>query len=122
MTEKTQSPYGRTEREKQPWDQGRIDRQNKEFDAVNGLAHQWRRLSMTPVVDDDYPEVRFGYEQAMRTLIDALKANRPDVVTGPAVAQELRTLVSQIRRRPTPIKDIIPLLDRAATELERRML
>lgn len=49
--------------------------QNAEFDAVDKLAKQWRRLQLTPVVDDDYPEIRFEYEQAMRSLIDALKAN-----------------------------------------------
>jgi hypothetical protein len=35
------------------------------------------------------------------------------------VATRLRALVATIRRTPTPIKDIIPLLDEAATEVER---
>lgn len=41
-----------------------------------------------------------------------------ETVTQPTTAEELRRLAAEIRRRPTPIKDIIPLLDRAATELE----
>lgn len=53
-----------------------IDRQNVEFEAVDELAKQWRRLQMTPIVDDDYPEIRFEYEQAMQSLIEALRVNR----------------------------------------------
>jgi len=34
-------------------------------------------------------------------------------------AQDLRRVIGEIRRRPYPIKDLIPLLDRAATELEK---
>ena len=52
-----------------------IETQNKEFDAVDALSKQWRRIQLTPVVDDDYPEVRFDYEQAMHSLIDAIRAN-----------------------------------------------
>lgn len=52
-----------------------IDRQNAEFEAVDELAKQWRRLQMTPVVDDDYPEIRFEYEQAMRSLIKTIRVN-----------------------------------------------
>jgi hypothetical protein len=57
-----------------------IDRQNKEFEAVRGLAEQYRRITLTPIVDDDYPEVRFAYDQAVRTFIDALKVNRPELL------------------------------------------
>jgi len=56
-------------------DMSRIDLQNKEFDAVKGLAEQYRRITMTAVVDDDYPEVRHGYETAMSTLLAAVVAN-----------------------------------------------
>lgn len=52
-----------------------IAKQNKEFDAVERLLKEWRRLQMTPVVDDDYPEVRHYYESAMRDLIDAIRNN-----------------------------------------------
>jgi len=34
-------------------------------------------------------------------------------------AQQLRRVVAEIRRKPYPISDLIPLLDRAATELEQ---
>lgn len=33
-------------------------------------------------------------------------------------AQQLRRTILEIRRKPYPIKDLIPLLDKAATELE----
>lgn len=49
--------------------------QNKEFDAVVELAKQMRRIELTPIVDDDYPEVRHCYESAVRSLIAAFKAN-----------------------------------------------
>lgn len=65
------------------WDREGIARQRAEFDAVSALAEQWRRLSLTPIVDDDYPEVRHYYESAMRTLIDALRINRPEVFAPP---------------------------------------
>jgi hypothetical protein len=35
-------------------------------------------------------------------------------------AQDLRRVIGEIRRKPYPIKDLIPLLDRAATELEKK--
>lgn len=56
-------------------DRNRIAAQSREFDAVRVLAAHYRSIEMTPVVDDDYPEVRFGYEQAMRRLIEAMAAN-----------------------------------------------
>lgn len=49
--------------------------QTDEFAAVNKLAYQWKRIQLTPIVDDDYPSVRHDYESAMRGLIDAIKAN-----------------------------------------------
>lgn len=49
--------------------------QNAEFDAVAELAKQYRRLTMTGIVDDDYPEVRHGYESALTALLDAIAAN-----------------------------------------------
>lgn len=35
-------------------------------------------------------------------------------------AQQLRRVIAEIRRKPYPIKDLIPLLDNAATELEKQ--
>jgi hypothetical protein len=54
----------------------KIEAQNKEFDAVNALSVQWRRIQMTPVVDNDYPAVRFDYERAVTNLIEAFRNNR----------------------------------------------
>jgi len=34
-------------------------------------------------------------------------------------SEQLRKVVLEIRRKPYPIKDLIPLLDKAATELEK---
>lgn len=53
----------------------RIETQNAEFKAVDELAKQWRRIQMTPPVDDDYPEVRHDYEGAVRGAMAAFKAN-----------------------------------------------
>lgn len=52
-----------------------IKTQNAEFDAVGRLGNAYRNLTMTPIVDDDYPEVRHRYESALRGLTDAMKAN-----------------------------------------------
>jgi NTP pyrophosphatase (non-canonical NTP hydrolase) len=49
--------------------------QNAEFEAVKQLAKDYERLSLTPPVDDDYPEIRHGYESGLSTLIDALRAS-----------------------------------------------
>ena len=49
--------------------------QTAEFDAVARLAEQYRRLTLTPVVDDDYPSVRHDYEGAVRAVIAAFAAN-----------------------------------------------
>jgi hypothetical protein len=53
----------------------RIKLQTAEFDAVAELAEQYRRITLTPIVDDDYPEVRYDYERAVRSAIAAFKAN-----------------------------------------------
>jgi hypothetical protein len=50
--------------------------QREEFDAQEELSVQWNRLKQTPVVDDDYPEVRFDYERALEKFIKAMKANK----------------------------------------------
>ena len=47
--------------------------QKDEFDAVAKLASAYRNLPA--IVDDDYPEARYYYEGAMRTLIEAIKVN-----------------------------------------------
>lgn len=54
----------------------RMDLQNSEFEAVHNLSAAYKSLSYTPIVDDDYDEVRYNYERALRSLVDALKANK----------------------------------------------
>ena len=49
--------------------------QSAEFDAADEFAKRLRSLNQTPIVDDDYPEVRYRYESALAQLIAAMKAN-----------------------------------------------
>lgn len=56
-------------------DRGAMQAQSSEFDAVVELTRQWKRLQMTAVVDDDYFEVRHGYESALYAFIEALCDN-----------------------------------------------
>lgn len=53
----------------------RIAAQNVEFEAVQRLSKQYRRITLTAPVDNDYPEVRHGYESAIQQLIAALRLN-----------------------------------------------
>lgn len=46
-----------------------IESQDEEFLAVMELCVQWRRIQLTPVVDDDYPAVRHDYELAINNLL-----------------------------------------------------
>lgn len=56
-------------------DMTRIDLQNAEFDALEKLIEKYKTLCTVAVVDDDYPEYRHYYESALKTFIDALRAN-----------------------------------------------
>ena len=47
----------------------KMETQRLEFEAMAELAKQWRRIQMTPIVDDDYPEVRHGYESALNEFL-----------------------------------------------------
>ena len=58
----------------------RIEVQSAEFDALKKLIVQDRRLSMTPIVDDDYPAVREEWELAMHHFLQAAVNNRPEQV------------------------------------------
>lgn len=53
----------------------RIALQNAEFDALEKLAEQYRRLSLTAVVNDDYPSVRHDYEAALKAFLNACAYN-----------------------------------------------
>jgi hypothetical protein len=55
--------------------QDRMQTQRAEFDAMDNLAKAWRSLSMTAVVDDDYPSVRHSYESALAAFEKAMKEN-----------------------------------------------
>lgn len=52
-----------------------METQAAEFDAMSKLAEQWRRITMTAVVDDDYPEVRHDYERAASAFVTARAVN-----------------------------------------------
>ena len=52
-----------------------MKRQSDEFKAVAAVAKAYN--SLPPIVDDDYPGMRFIYEREIRNLCAALKANRP---------------------------------------------
>lgn len=56
-------------------DSPKFKAQSAEFDAMQALAEQWRRLTLTPIVDDDYPEVRHDYERALGLFLLACKGN-----------------------------------------------
>lgn len=52
-----------------------IETQGAEFDAAAEFAHQVRRISLIPVVNDGYPAVRQDYESALRVLLRVCKEN-----------------------------------------------
>lgn len=53
----------------------RVRLQGIEFDACSRLAKEYRRIQMTPPVDDDYPEVRHDYERAVIAFLRACRDN-----------------------------------------------
>jgi hypothetical protein len=53
----------------------RLELQNKEFDAVGKLSKAYKTCISVPVVDDDYPEVRYNYECALEDTIAAFRGN-----------------------------------------------
>lgn len=53
----------------------KFESQKREFDAVKVLLERYNVLTFTPIVDDDYLEVRHRYESAMRELIIAIREN-----------------------------------------------
>lgn len=52
-----------------------IENQRKEFDAADELAKALKAHNQTPVVDDDYPEIRHRYENALAAFIRSMKEN-----------------------------------------------
>lgn len=49
--------------------------QRAEFDAVKNLADRYHAVTLTPIVDEDYPEVRHYYEGAVLRVLDAFREN-----------------------------------------------
>jgi hypothetical protein len=54
-----------------------IESYNKEFGAADRLAKNYRRVTLSAPVDDDFPEVLHGFDSALRELIDTVKDTRP---------------------------------------------
>lgn len=54
----------------------RIDLQNAEFAAVSRLVSHYRKVTLTPPVDDNYPQVRRDYDRALADLIKKVRKNR----------------------------------------------
>lgn len=52
-----------------------METQRKEFDAADRFAQASRMHSHTPIVDDDYPQVRHVYEGALSDMIRAMLEN-----------------------------------------------
>jgi hypothetical protein len=52
-----------------------VQTQKAEFDAAKALSEALRAHDMTPVVDDDYPEVRHRYESALAELLRTMREN-----------------------------------------------
>lgn len=51
----------------------RLELQGREFRALDALIKTYRNLPA--VVDDDYPEMRYRYDGALTTFLEACKAN-----------------------------------------------
>lgn len=57
----------------------RMKLQSAEFDALDALVKAYDRLRQTPIVDDDYPEMRHYYEGAVTTFLRACRDNGRNV-------------------------------------------
>ncbi len=53
----------------------RIALQRAEFDAFDVAVAKYHALCNTPIVDDDYPQVRHYFEGALASFIKAMIAN-----------------------------------------------
>lgn len=52
-----------------------IESYNAEFKALDEVIKQYKRIQMTPCIDDDFPQVLFEYDQSVRTFLDKCKDN-----------------------------------------------
>lgn len=55
----------------------KIDLMNAEFDAARKLAEQYRRITLTAVVEDDFPLVKADYSRAADNFVAAYLRNTP---------------------------------------------
>lgn len=46
-----------------------------EIEAARELRRQLGRIEMTPPVDDDFPQVKYEYDQAVRSFLEAAARN-----------------------------------------------
>lgn len=54
----------------------RIALMNAELDAAERFNQARNRMNLTPVVDDDYEEMRHYYNSTLREFLRAIKKNR----------------------------------------------
>lgn len=92
----------------------RMKTQSSEFNAVAALAKAFKALPA--VVDDDYPEMRFYYERAMRDLLAALHDNKRIPDNGAVVLASAKVLIEALDAEP----DDDPDLDSADEAKDRR--
>jgi hypothetical protein len=89
----------------------RMQRQTDEFDACAKLAEQYRRITMTPIVDDDYPSVRRDYEHALGLFIKALEANGRLSPPTQAIPTADNVVIfnpkERITKGPVPVKAVV---------------
>ena len=55
--------------------QDKFETQRDEFEAADSFSRRLRQLNSTPIVDEDYPEIRHLYESALENLIRKMTVN-----------------------------------------------
>lgn len=78
----------------------RIALQNREFDAARHFAKKLEQCLATPVVDDDYPEMRHYYEAATYNLLRAFSENGRSYLTQPDISVTNWERVKRRHRTP----------------------
>jgi hypothetical protein len=78
----------------------KIALQNAEFAALRNLSKAYSNLCQTPIVDDDYPEMRHYYESNLRSFIQALKDNgtfaEAEVTKAPLMSDFIRQIPANL--------------------------
>lgn len=52
-----------------------FDTQKSEFEELNRLLKSYNRLCYTPIVDDDYHQIRYLYERDLQLFLIACRHN-----------------------------------------------